>query len=184
MRVYDPVVRWTLRWKWPVIAGALVIVLLTVPLFWKIGSEFMPSVDEGSLLYMPSTMPGISIAESQKLLQVTDRILKGFPEVDHVMGKTGRADTATDPAPLSMLETVIVLKPQSEWRKTQTWYSTWAPNWLSPILNHITADHISEQELVAEMNNALRIPGLSNSWTMPIRGPHRCSAPASGRPLA
>jgi len=170
MRVYDPVVRWTLRWKWQVMAGAVVVVLLTLPLFWKIGSEFMPSVDEGSLLYMPTTMPGISIAESQKVLQVTDRILKGFPEVDHVLGKTGRADTATDPAPLSMLETVIVLKPQSEWRKTQTWYSSWAPTWLLPVLRHITADHISEEQLVAEMNDALRIPGLSNSWTMPIRG--------------
>ena len=170
MRVYDPVVRWTLRWKWQVMAGALVLVLLTLPLFWKIGSEFMPAVDEGSLLYMPSTMPGISIAESQKLLQVTDRILKNFPEVDHVLGKTGRAETATDPAPLSMLETVIVLKPQSEWRRTQTWYSSWAPTWLSALLRHITSDHISEEQLVAEMNEALRIPGLSNSWTMPIRG--------------
>jgi copper/silver efflux system protein len=170
MRLYDAVVRWTLRWKWLVIASALALVLVTIPLFWEIGSEFMPSVDEGSLLYMPTTMPGISIAESQKLLQVTDRILKSFPEVDHVMGKAGRADTATDPAPLSMLETVIVLKPQSEWRKTETWYSSWAPNWLLPILRHITADHISEPQLVAEMNEALRIPGLSNSWTMPIRG--------------
>ena len=163
MRVYDPVVRWTLRWKWFVIAGAMALVLITLPLLWKLGSEFMPSVDEGSLLYMPTTMPGISIAESQKLLQVTDRILKGFPEVDHVMGKTGRADTATDPAPLSMLETVIVLKPQSEWRKTHTWYSSWAPHWLLPPLRHITADHISQPELVAQMNDALRIPGLSNS---------------------
>ncbi len=170
MRVYDPVVRWTLRWKWFVIAGAMALVLITVPLLWKLGSEFMPSVDEGSLLYMPTTMPGISIAESQKLLQVTDRILKGFPEVDHVMGKTGRADTATDPAPLSMLETVVVLKPQSEWRKTHTWYSSWAPHWLLPALRHVTADHISQPELVAQMNDALRIPGLSNSWTMPIRG--------------
>jgi copper/silver efflux system protein len=170
MRIYDPVVRWTLRWKWQVISGALVLVLATIPMFLKIGSEFMPSVDEGSLLYMPTTMPGISIAESQKLLQVTDRIIKGFPEVDHVLGKAGRADTATDPAPLSMLETVVVLKPQSKWRKTQTWYSSWAPNWLLPALSHITADHISEQQLVAEMDQALRIPGLSNSWTMPIRG--------------
>ena len=170
MRFYDPVVRWSLRRKWLVIIGAVVVVLLTLPLFWIIGSEFMPSVDEGSILYMPSTMPGISIAESQKLLQVTDRILKGFPEVDHVLGKTGRADTATDPAPLSMLETVIVLKPQSQWRKTPTWYSSWAPTWLSPVLGHITPDHISQQQLVAEMNQALRIPGLSNSWTMPIRG--------------
>jgi Cu(I)/Ag(I) efflux system membrane protein CusA/SilA len=170
MRIYDPIVRWTLRWKTVVIGGALAIVLLTIPLFWKIGSEFMPTVDEGSLLYMPSTVPGISIAESQKLLQVTDRILKSFPEVDHVMGKTGRADTATDPAPLSMLETIIVLKPQSEWRKTDVWYSSWAPHWLLPVVRHITPDHISESQLVAKMNQQLKIPGLSNSWTMPIRG--------------
>jgi Cu(I)/Ag(I) efflux system membrane protein CusA/SilA len=170
MRVYDPVVRWTLRWKWPVVVCALALVLLTVPLFWRLGSEFMPTVEEGSLLYMPSTMPGISIAESQKLLQVTDRILKSFPEVDHVMGKTGRADTATDPAPLSMLETVVVLKPRSEWRTTEVWYSSWAPRWLVPGLRHLTDDRISEQQLAAEMNQALQITGLSNAWTMPIRG--------------
>ncbi len=111
MRLYDPVVRWTLRWKAQVIAGALALVVLTIPLFWRLGSEFMPPLDEGSLLYMPTTMPGISIGESQRLLQVTDGILKSFPEVDHVLGKTGRTDSATDPAPLSMLETVIVLKP-------------------------------------------------------------------------
>jgi Cu(I)/Ag(I) efflux system membrane protein CusA/SilA len=135
-----------------------------------IGSEFLPPLAEGSILYMPSTMPGISIAESQKLLQVTDRMLKTFPEVDQVLGKAGRADTATDPAPLSMLETVIILKPESQWRKTPTWYSSWAPNWLLPVLRHVTADHISEEQLVADMNQALKIPGLSNSWTMPIRG--------------
>ncbi|MGC2195751.1 MAG: CusA/CzcA family heavy metal efflux RND transporter [Terriglobales bacterium] len=170
MRFYDPIVRWTLRYKTQVIAGALVLVVLTLPLFWKIGSEFMPPLEEGSLLYMPTTMPGISIAEAQRLLQVTDGILKSFPEVDHVLGKTGRADTATDPAPLSMLETVIVLKPYSEWRRAHTWYSSWAPNWTLPALRHITSDHISETELVAQMNEALKIPGLSNSWTMPIRG--------------
>ena len=106
----------------------------------------------------------------KKLLQVTNRILKRFSEVDHVIGKAGRADTATDPAPLSMLETIIVLKPQSEWRKTYVWYSSWAPNWLLPVFQHITPDHISERQLVAEMNEQLKIPGLSNSWTMPIRG--------------
>ena len=121
MRVYDPVVRWTLRWKWQVVAGAVVLVLLTIPVAMRIGSELMPRVEEGSLLYMPSTMPGISIAESQKLLEVTDNILMRFPEVDHVLGKAGRADTATDPAPLSMIETVVVLKPQSEWRKRDVW---------------------------------------------------------------
>ena len=170
MRLYDPIVRWTLRWKTQVIAGALVLVLLTLPLFWVLGSEFMPPLDEGSLLYMPTTMPGISIGESQRLLQVTDGIIKNFPEVDHVLGKTGRADTATDPAPLSMLETVIVLKPKSQWRRAHVWYSSWAPDFLLPMLRHITPDHISEQDLVTEMNQALKIPGLSNYWTMPIRG--------------
>jgi copper/silver efflux system protein len=170
MRLYDPIVRWTLRWKNHVIAGAFGLVLLTIPLFWKLGSELIPPLDEGSLLYMPSTMPGISVVESQNLLQVTDRILMRFPEVDHVLGKAGRADTATDPAPLSMLETVVVLKPQSEWRKTPVWYSSWAPNWMLPMLRHVTPDHVSEPQLVSEMNEALKIPGLSNSWTMPIRG--------------
>ena len=88
----------------------------------------MPPLDEGTLLYMPSTMPGISIVNAQKLLQSTDRIIKQFPEVDRVLGKTGRADTPTDPAPLSMLETVITLKPVEQWRKVDTWYSSWAPS--------------------------------------------------------
>jgi Cu(I)/Ag(I) efflux system membrane protein CusA/SilA len=170
MRIYDPVLRWTLRWKWQVIAGAGVLVLLTVPAALSLGSELMPRVEEGSLLYMPSTMPGISIAEAQKLLGVTNRILRQFPEVDRVLGKAGRADTATDPAPLSMLETIVVLKPQSQWRKREVWYSSWAPEWIRPLLRPITSDHISEEQLVAEMNDALSIPGVSNSWTMPIRG--------------
>ena len=170
MRLYDPVVRWTLRWKTQVMLGAVALVVLTIPLFWKIGSEFLPPLEEGSLLYMPTTMPGISIAEGHRLLQVTDGVLKTFPEVDHVLGKAGRADTATDPAPLSMLETIVVLKPHSEWRRTNTWYSSWAPNWMLPVLRHITSDHIAETELISQMNEALRIPGLSNYWTMPIRG--------------
>ena len=170
MRAYDPVLRWTLRHKWLVIGGASVLVLITIPVALSLGSELMPRVEEGSLLYMPSTMPGISIAEAQKLLLVTDRTLEQFPEVDHVLGKAGRADTATDPAPLSMIETVVVLKPQSEWRRRNVWYSSWAPEWLRPLLRHITSDHISEEQLVSEMNDALSIPGVSNSWTMPIRG--------------
>ncbi len=170
IHIYDPILRWTLRRKWQVIAGAVVLVLLTIPVALRLGSELMPRVEEGSLLYMPSTMPGISIGEAQRLLAVTDGILKSFPEVDHVLGKAGRADTATDPAPLSMLETIVVLKPQSEWRKRQTFYSSWAPDWTLPALRHITSDHISEEQLVAEMNNSLNVPGVSNSWTMPIRG--------------
>ncbi len=169
MRLYDPILRWTLRRKWLVISGAAAIVLLTIPVALRIGSELMPRVEEGSLLYMPSTMPGISIGEAQRLLSTTDIILQRFPEVEHVLGKAGRADTATDPAPLSMLETVVVLKPQSEWRKRDVWYS-WAPEWVRPMLRPITSDHIPEEELVAEMNQALNVPGVSNSWTMPIRG--------------
>ncbi|HEY1263163.1 MAG TPA: CusA/CzcA family heavy metal efflux RND transporter, partial [Terriglobales bacterium] len=170
MQWYDVVVRWTLRWKWQVMGGALLLVVATLPLFWTIGSEFMPPLDEGAVLYMPSTMPGISIGEAEELLHVTDRVLSSFPEVRHVLGKAGRAETATDPAPLSMLETVIILKPQSEWRHKQVWYSSWAPQWMLPFLRHFTPDHISEAELVAQMNQALQVPGLSNSWTMPIRG--------------
>ncbi len=170
MRWYDPVVRWSLHSKWKVIAVAAFLLAATVPVFWKIGTEFMPPLEEGSFLYMPSTMPGISIAEAQKVLRATDQILKSFPEVDHVLGKAGRADTATDPAPLSMLEAVIVLKPESQWRKKAVWYSSWAPNWTRPLLSHITPDHISEQDLVTEMDQALQVPGLSNSWTLPIRG--------------
>jgi Cu(I)/Ag(I) efflux system membrane protein CusA/SilA len=170
IRLYEPVVRWSLRWRWAVIAGAAVIVLVTLPVFMNLGSEFMPPLDEGSLFYMPSTMPGISIAQAQDLLQVTDRIIKQFPEVDRVLGKAGRAETPTDPAPLSMLETVITLKPKAEWRKVNTWYSSWAPAWAKGVFRHITPDHISQEELVNQMNQALHVPGVSNAWTMPIKG--------------
>ena len=147
IRFYEPVVRWALRRKWAVIGGALVLVLLTIPVFTHLGSEFMPPLEEGSILYMPSTMPGLSIAEAQKLLQVTDRIIKQFPEVDKVLGKAGRAETSTDPAPVSMLETVIILKPKSQWRP-----------------------HLTQDELISQMNEALKLPGLANGWTMPIKG--------------
>jgi Cu(I)/Ag(I) efflux system membrane protein CusA/SilA len=169
MHVYEPVVRWSLRWKWSVMGVALALVLLTVPVFMRLGSEFMPPLDEGSLFYMPTTMPGISISEAQKLLQVSDRAIRQFPEVDRVFGKAGRADTSTDPAPLSMLETVITLKPVSEWRRVDTWYSGWAPEWLRSVLRHITPDRISQDELVDQLNRALQYPGVSNAWTMPIK---------------
>ena len=170
IRWYEPVVAWSLRWKFAVIGGALALLLLTIPIYRKLGSEFMPPLDEGSLFYMPSTMPGISIAEAEKLLQVSDRIIKQFPEIDRVLGKAGRAETATDPAPLSMLETIVVLKPKSDWRRVHTWYSSWAPEWVKPVLRHFTPDHISQQELVTQMNNALTLPGVSDAWTMPIKG--------------
>jgi Cu(I)/Ag(I) efflux system membrane protein CusA/SilA len=169
IKVYEPVCAWSLRWKWFVIAGAVATVILTFPVFEKLGSEFMPPLDEGSLLYMPSTLPGISVAEAQKLLQTQDRIIKSFPEVDTVLGKSGRAETSTDPAPFSMMETVINLKPHQGWRKVNTWYDSWAPKWLRPVLGRITPDHISTEQLVEEMNQALKLPGTSNAWTMPIK---------------
>ena len=170
IRWYEPVVTWALRRRWLVIGGALLMVVVTVPAYLKLGSEFMPPLDEGSLFYMPSTMPGVSVAEAQKLLQLTDRIIKRFPEVERVYGKAGRADTATDPAPLSMLETVITLKPKEQWRRTDTWYSSWAPGWLKVVFRPIWPDHISREELVAQLDAALKIPGVSNAWTMPIKG--------------
>jgi copper/silver efflux system protein len=170
IRVYEPVVRWTLRWKWVVLAGALALILVTVPVFYHLGSESMPPLDEGAILYMPTTLPGISIRQAEQLLQASDHIIGQFPEVDHVLGKAGRAETATDPAPLSMLETVIILKPRAAWRHVATWYSPWAPEWAKRVFRHVTPDTISTEELVSQMNSALRIPGVNNSWTMPIRG--------------
>ena len=168
--VYEPVVRWTLRWKWLVIGAAVALMIVTIPVFYQLGSESMPPLDEGVILYMPTTLPGISITQAEQLLQVSDRIIRQFPEVDRVLGKAGRADTATDPAPLSMLETIIVLKPRADWRHVDTWYSSWAPEPAKRVFRHFTSDTISTAELVSQMNAGLRIPGVNNSWTMPIRG--------------
>ncbi|MFL5454212.1 MAG: efflux RND transporter permease subunit, partial [Myxococcales bacterium] len=170
MRIYEPVVIWALRRRWWVVGGAAALVALTIPVYQKLGSEFMPPLDEGSILYMPTTMPGISIGQAQKLLQGTDAVMKQFPEVDRVLGKAGRAETPTDPAPLSMLETVITLKPKSEWRKVPTWYSSWAPEFVKPLFRRITPDHMTQEELVAELDKALQLPGVSNAWTQPVRG--------------
>jgi len=177
-RMYRPAAIWSLRRPMVVIGAACVMLLATIPIYGRLGSEFMPPLDEGALLYMPSTMPGISIANAQKLLQATDRIIRQFPEVDRVLGKTGRAETPTDPAPLSMLETVITLKPTSAWRKVDTWYSAWAPAWAAAVFRHVTPDHISQQALVRELDDALQIPGVSNAWTMPIKA--RTSMQATG----
>ncbi len=128
MRLYHPVVEFALEHKWTVVIAAVLVVVLTVPVFFRLGSEFMPPLDEGTLLYMPTTLPGISVAEAQKILQVQDKILMSFPEVDHVFGKSGRAETATDPAPFSMGETVVSLKPHEQWRRKERWYSSRAPS--------------------------------------------------------
>jgi Cu(I)/Ag(I) efflux system membrane protein CusA/SilA len=167
--VYEPVCRWTLRHKWMVIGAAVLLLVATIPVYFSLGSEFMPPLYEEALFYMPSTMPGIAIGEAQRALQITDRLIKEFPEVDRVLGKAGRAETSTDPAPLSMFETVITLKPQAKWRKRRTWYSSWSPEWMKPLFRRLTPDTISPEQLVEEMNAALQLPGISNAWTMPIK---------------
>ncbi len=169
IRLYEPVCAWSLRWKWAVIVGGGILFFGTLPIYFRLGSEFMPPLDEGALLYMPSTLPGISVTEAGKLLQVQDRILMRFPEVESVLGKAGRAETPTDPAPLSMMETTVVLKPVTEWRKRETWWTSWSPEWARDIFRRVAPDHISTEALVDEMNQALRIPGTSNAWTMPIK---------------
>jgi Cu(I)/Ag(I) efflux system membrane protein CusA/SilA len=169
IRLYHPVVVFALRRKWLVLFSAAALVAVTVPVYKTLGSEFMPPLDEGVLLFMPTTIPGISETEAQKLLQAQDRILARFPEVEQVFGKAGRAETPTDPAPLSMGETLVTLRPVSEWRKADTWYSNWAPDWIRPYFRHITPDHLSQDDLIDQMNEALRMPGVTSAWTMPIK---------------
>ena len=144
--IYNPVLHFSLRWKWVVLLVAVLIVASIWIPYSRIGSEFMPPLWEGDLLYMPTTLPGISITKARELLQQTDKIIASFPEVANVFGKVGRADTATDPAPLSMIETTIMLKPESEWRPGMT-----------------------PQKLINEMDRSIQIPGLTNAWTMPIK---------------
>ena len=168
-RLYDPACRFVLRRPKTVIAIALVILAASLPLYFRLGSEFMPPLAEGSILYMPTTLPGIAIGEAQRVLEIQDRILAGFPEVERVYGKAGRAETATDPAPLSMFETTVVLKPETAWRAKETWYSSWLPEFARPLVRPFWPDRISHEELVAEMNRALAMPGFTNAWTMPIK---------------
>jgi copper/silver efflux system protein len=169
-KLYETPCRWVLRHPKTVIAVAVIIVATTVPVYFKLGEEFMPPLNEGTVLYMPTTLPGISVTQAQQLMETQDRILKSFPEVVSVFGKSGRADTSTDPAPFSMMETTLVLKPQAEWRGKGRWYSSWAPGPLKAILRHIWPDHISYEELIAKMDEAIQIPGNTNAWTMPIKG--------------
>lgn len=143
--LYSPVIRLCLKWKKVTLALALALVMGSVPLVLNLGTEFMPPLDEGSLLFMPVTLPDISNNEVKRLLQVQDRIIKSIPEVDNVLGKAGRANTATDNSPISMIETIIILKPQREWRKDFT-----------------------KEDIIKELNEKLRIPGVINSWTQPI----------------
>jgi Cu(I)/Ag(I) efflux system membrane protein CusA/SilA len=144
--IYHPIIKLVLKAKILVVLLAVVVLVVTYIPWKRIGSEFMPPLNEGDLLYMPTTLPGISVTKAKELLQQTDRIIATFPEVHHVFGKIGRAETATDPAPLSMIETTIMLKPESEWREGMTM-----------------------EKLVNELNKAIQFPGLTNAWTMPIK---------------
>jgi len=144
--IYRPVIAWVMRWKKVTIVAAILALGVSIYPASKLGSEFMPTLNEGTLLYMPASLPGMSITKAAELLQTQDKIIKSFPEVVDVYGKAGRANTATDPAPIEMFETVINLKPESEWRSGMT-----------------------IDKLIAELDKALQFPGVANSWTMPIK---------------
>jgi len=168
-RIYDPACRFVLRHPKAVIGAAFGLVLVSLPMYLRLGSEFMPPLNEGTILYMPTTLPGISVAQAQELLIAEDKILAAYPEVERVFGKAGRADTSTDPAPLSMMETTVVLKPADQWRGKERWYSSWAPGWGQAVLRPVWPDRISWDELVADMDGKLRFLGNTNAWTMPIK---------------
>ncbi len=146
IRIYTPVLDFVLRWRWLVLVATVAILVVSLYPYLQLGSEFMPSLWEGDILYMPTTLPGLSITKAREILQQTDKVIATFPEVDRVFGKIGRAETATDPAPLSMIETTITLKPESEWRPGMT-----------------------KQRLINELNQSIQFPGLTNAWTMPIK---------------
>lgn len=170
-KIYAPICNFVLKRPKTIVLGALILVITTIPFFLKkLGSEFMPPLNEGSILYMPTSLPGISINEAAKVLKISDGIIKKFPEVKTVYGKAGRANTATDPAPLSMFETIIELKPPQQWREKKRWYSDWAPEFLKKILRRIWYDRITWDELIYELNKEVKIPGFANAWTMPIKG--------------
>ncbi|MDW7772601.1 MAG: CusA/CzcA family heavy metal efflux RND transporter [Desulfobulbaceae bacterium] len=175
IRIYHPAVDFVLRWRKITLLTALLLVISIAWPISKMGTEFMPPLYEGDLLYMPTTLPGISVTKARELLQQTDRIIASFPEVERVFGKVGRADTATDPAPMMMLETTITLKPESEWRTVgvERFYSDW-PEWsefLQKPLRRLWPEMrpISVNELIDELNSSVHFPGLTNAWTMPIR---------------
>ena len=144
--VYQPLVHFVLRFRWLTLGLALLVLAATVFPFLKLGGEFMPPLNEGDILFMPTAAPGMTVGEATRILQIQDRILKQFPEVEHVFGKAGQAETATDPAPLSMFETVVTLKPREQWRTGRTW-----------------------DQLVKKMDEALKTPGMANNFWMPIQ---------------
>lgn len=168
-RVYEPPCRFLVKHAKATVMVAALLVVGTIPAYLALGSEFMPPLNEGTLLYMPTTLPGLSQTEAQRILQVQDRLIRTVPEVDRVFGKAGRADTATDPAPFSMMETVIVLKPEAQWREKPRWFSKWAPNFVKAVLRSFWRDRITQDEIVAELDRVVKLPSIPNAWTMPIK---------------
>ena len=170
---YEPFVHVALRNPRTTVLIGLFAVLSALPVADKLEWEFMPPLDEGDLLYMPTTLPGVSIDEARRQLQIQDLALRKFPEVKSVLGKVGRADSATDPAPLSMVETVVQLKPRAEWRTRfeRRWYHGWTPAFTRPVLTKLWPEFrpLTRSELVEEMNAKLRFPGFTNAFTQPIR---------------
>lgn len=173
MGVYQPFVYIALRRPKTTLAIGLFALLSAIPPFMKLGSEFMPPLNEGDMLYMPTTLPNVSIEEAKRQLERQDRVISSFPEVKSVFGKVGRAESATDPAPLSMVETVVQLKPSAEWPMVHhdRWYSAGAPGFVKPTLRLFWPEDRRESwdELVAKLNGALQMPGWTNAWTMPIK---------------
>ncbi len=143
--LYEPALNFALKYRKTTLAINIVALLITIPIIMHRGSEFMPTLDEGSLLFMPTTLPNVSITEAKRIMQIQDKIIAAEPEVEHVLGKVGRADTPTDPAPVNMIETIIILKDKSEWRPGMT-----------------------KDKIIAELNSKLQIPGVGNAWTQPI----------------
>jgi len=144
-KIYEPLIRWCLKWRKTTIGINIIALLVSIPLLMSLGKEFMPPLDEGAVLFMPVTLPDVSNSEVKRLLQVQDKIIKSLPEVENVLGKAGRANTATDNSPISMIETIILLKPKSAWRAGMT-----------------------KKEIINELNSKLQIPGVTNGWTQPI----------------
>ncbi|MCE9502014.1 MAG: efflux RND transporter permease subunit, partial [Leptospira sp.] len=167
-RYYEPACNWVLDHPKKVIYASIALVLFTIPVYLRLGSEFMPPLYEESFLYMPTTLPGISIGEAEKLMIKMDKKLKQIPEVVRVFGKAGRSDTSTDSAPLSMMETVILVKPQNEWRKKERFYSK-LPEFTHFLFRSFVPDRISKDELIQIMDKEISFPGVSNAWTMPIK---------------
>ncbi|MCC6748934.1 MAG: efflux RND transporter permease subunit [Deltaproteobacteria bacterium] len=173
VRLYKPFVFVALRNPKSTVALGLLAVLSAVPLAGRLGHEFMPPLNEGDLLYMPTTFPNISIEEAKRQLQYQDRLLRSFPEVASVFGKVGRIESPTDPAPLTMVETTVRLRPAAEWRKVpiHRFYTAWAPRWLKGLLRPFWPEEkpLSFEALTAEMNDKMQFPGWTNAFTMPIK---------------